>query len=227
MIIIFLFLFSAVMQYSNRNDVYPITVAGCSLDLCFVVDSSGSINYKGQNNWNIALQFVANVTDAFNIGPNDVQVAFVLFSDVATVEWGLTRYRDKGSLITAINSVRYIGETTNLNDALMLTWSRVFAAGRGVRTDSVKAAVILTDGEDNVPIEGTPLTLENATRCRDAGIRLMAVGVSNMIDPDRLRSIVSSPSDSNFYEVIDFNSLQSIVQILTPQICISEYKLTS
>ena len=146
-----------------------------------------------------------------------VQVALVLFSQDATVEWGLTRYRNKTSLIIAIRNLRYIGDETNLNDALRLTWSDVFASGRGTRPNIRKVTVILTDGEDNKPVQGTPLTLENAARCKNDGIRLIAVGVSNMIDRNRLMQIVSSPSD--FYSVNDFTALQSIVADLTQQIC--------
>jgi len=200
-----------------------MSVAECFLDLCFLVDSSGSINYKDATNWDTALQFVTNVTNSFTIGPSDgqVQVAFVLFSTTANVSWGLTRYPEKRSLIDAIRRVRYVGDETNLNDALRLTWSEVFASGRGVRSGSVKAAVILTDGEDNVPEIGTPLTLRNADMCKNAGIRLMAVGVSNMIDRNRLMQIVTRPSDSNFYEVPNFSSLQRIVLDLTPRICVT------
>ena len=183
----------------------------------FVVDSSGSINYKDENNWGTVLQFIVDITGFFTIGPNDVQVALVLFSTAANVEWGLTRYRDKTSLINAIRNVPYIGDETNLNDALKLTWSDVFAPGRGTRPNARKVTVILTDGEDNVPTQGTPLTLENARRCKRGGIRLIAVGVSNMIDRNRLMKIVSSPSD--FYPVNDFTALQSIVADLAQQIC--------
>ena len=198
-----------------------MSVAECFLDLCFLVDSSGSVNYKDATNWDTALQFVTNVTNSFTIGPRNVQVAFVLFSATANVEWFLTRYPEKRSLIDAIRRVGYIGDETNLNEALGLTWSEVFAAGRGTRPGAIKAAVILTNGEDNVPRKGTPLTLENARRCRDAGIRLMAVGVSNMIDRNRLMQIVTPPSSSNFYAVPDFNSLQRIVLDLTLQICVT------
>ena len=163
------------------------------------------------------LQFIANATNAFTIGPDDVQVAFVLFGYVATVEWGLTRYRDKASLISAIRNVTYIGYSTNLNDALYLTWSDVFAPGNGTRPNATKVTVILTDGEDNVPSYGTPLTLANAARCKNDGIRLIAVGVSNKTNHSRLMQIASSPSD--FYPVNDFVDLRTIVANLKQQIC--------
>ena len=151
----------------------------------------------------------------FTIGPNDVNVAFVLFSDVATVEWGLTRYTNKAELVSAVRGMRYISATTNLNDALFLTRTEVFARAR---SNAKKATVILTDGEDNVPEVGTPLTIQNATACKNAGIRLIAVGISDAVDRDRLLQIVSSSSD--YHAVDDFDALPSVVAELQPsQIC--------
>jgi len=191
----------------------------CFVDVAYVVDSSGSINYKDARNWDITKEFLVNVTRLFMIGPNDVQVGFVLFSEVATVEWGLTRYQDQASLISAIRNVPYIGARTNLNDALYLTRTQVLAPGQGTRPGARKAAVILTDGEDNVPVEGTPLTLQNATAAKRDNIRLIAVGVSNMVDEQRLRQIVSPPADTHYYAVDDFRALDAIVSELTPVVC--------
>ena len=192
-----------------------VAVSECFLDLSFVVDSSGSINADDPRNWDRTLQFVANVTSQFTIGPNNVQVAFVLFSHIATVEWNLTRYHNLGSLLDAILNVRYIGSTTNLNDALYLTWSQVFAPGGGTRPNATKAAIIMTDGQDNVPDVGTPLTITNATASKNRDIRLIGIGISDQVDVFRLLEIVSFQSD--YYAVDDFDALTSIVGQLRPQ----------
>jgi len=184
--------------------------------LNFVVDSSGSIDDKDPRNWNVTLQFVANVVSQFTIGPNDVQVAFVLFSHVARVEWGLTQYQDLPSLLSAILNVRYIGSTTNLNDALYLTRTQVFRQGRGTRPNAIKVTIILTDGEDNVPVEGTPLTIANATLCKRDGIRLIGIGVSDEVDLARLLQIVSSQTD--YHAVDDVQALTSVIAQLQPQL---------
>jgi len=193
-----------------------MSVAECFLDLTFIVDSSGSV----RDNWSKSLQFVANVTSHFTIGPNNVQVAFVLFSRDATVVWGLTRYQDLTSLVNAIRNVRYIGSSTNLNDALYLTRTQVYAPGGGTRPNAVKAAVILTDGEDNIPVTGTPLTIQNATECKRQGIRLIGIGVTDDVNRTRLLQIVSSPSD--YHAVDDFDALTSVVVQLRPRdICVT------
>ena len=203
-----------------------MSVAECVLDLNFVVDSSGSIEYKGAGNWQKALKFVEDVINQFTIGPNDVHVALVLFSTRATVRWGLTQYRDKNALINAVRAVPYLGNHTNLHDALYLTRTQVFGPGGGARSNSIKVTVILTDGEDNIPVLGTPLTIQNATASKNAGIQLIAVGVSNEVNRARLESIVTPPSSLNYHGVDDFDALTSVVQQLRPHgICGSSIAL--
>jgi len=192
-----------------------MSVAECVLDLNFVVDSSGSIEYAGVGNWQKAKDFVADIIRQLTIGPNDVQVAFVLFSTTATVRWGLTQYQNKASLLAAVNAVPYIGLKTNLNDALYLTRTQVFGPGGGTRSNAIKVSVILTDGEDDVPAKGTPLTIQNATLCKSQGIRLIAVGVSSAVDRTRLLQIVSSSSD--YHPADDFDGLTSVLLQLRPQ----------
>jgi len=139
----------------------------------------------------------------------------VVFSTTAEVEWGLTRYRDNSSLTNAIMNVPYLDDHTNLNDALHLTRTRVFT--ESTRPNAVKATIILTDGEDNIPEIGTMLTIANATALKNDGVRLIGVGVSDDVDEDRLLQIVSSPDD--LYQVDDFGALSSIVAKITPELC--------
>ena len=198
-------------------DTFVMSVAGCLLDLNFVVDSSESMNSRPARSWDITLEFIANVISQFTIGPNNVQVAFVLFNAGPTIEWGLTLYRDSASLLAAIRNVRYIGTTIirNLNAALYLTRTQVFGPGSGTRPNAVKATIILTDGIDNVR---PSLTIANATECKNQGIRLIAIGISYNVDGDRLLQIVSSPSD--YHAVDDFDTLPSVIAQLQPeQIC--------
>jgi len=183
----------------------------------FVVDSSGSINALDPTNYAKCLQFVADVVREFDIGPDDVQISFVLFGREATVEWDFTAEQDKDKLIQDILAMRYLDSWTNLNDALYLTRTKVYGPNGGAREGSVKATVILTDGEDNIPELGTPLTIENATLCKEDGIWLIAVGVTQHLNVSRLHEIISSPSD--YYPVDDFDALPTIVDDLKSKIC--------
>jgi len=200
--------------YEGLIFVYIVSVTDCLLlDLNFVVDSSGSINradYEKQR------QFMIGVVNEFTIGPDDVQVSLVLFSYVAGVQWGFSEYHDKNSLINAIRRLQYVGFSTNLNDALFLTHSEVYKPGNGAREGALKVTIILTDGVDNVPYYGTPLTLENAQQCKNDSIWLIAIGVSDGVDEERLKQI-TSPID--YYFVEDFDTLPIVVGDLKDQIC--------
>jgi len=197
-----------------------LCVADCFIDLNFAADSSGSINYRDPSNWNKTLQFIVDVVSLFTIGPNDVQVSFVVFSTVATVEWNLTQYQDKASLITAIMNVPYLNDRTNLNDALYLTRTQIFASGGGTRPNANKITIILTDGVDNVPTNGTELTIQNATACKNDGIRLIAVGVSDKVSKGRMLQVVSD-NTTDYYHVNDFVGLTRIVDTLKSLICVT------
>jgi len=141
----------------------------------------------------------------------------VLFGREATVEWGLTDYPDKGDLVREILGMRYLNSWANLNDALYLTRTVVYAPGGGAREGALRATIILTDGEDNIPERRTPLTLQNARLCKDDGIWLIAVGVTQHANVPRLHQIISSPSD--YYSVYDFQAVPTIVADLKSKIC--------
>jgi len=165
------------------------------LDMAFIVDSSSSIAFNDRTMWNAMCKFIANLTDKFEIGPNATQIAIVTFSNRSSVMVRFSRHQLKTPLLLFIRNMPYRGGLSNLNDALYKTWSDVFAVGGGSRTAADKVAIILTDGVDNVPGMKSPVTIQNARRCKQDGIRLMAVGITSRSNDARLIQIVSSPDD--------------------------------
>lgn len=60
--------------------MYSITSAPTGpIDVCFVVDVSGSISFISQKNYLDMLEFLKNIVFSFDIGPNDARVAIVKF----------------------------------------------------------------------------------------------------------------------------------------------------
>ena len=58
------------------------SVADCRVDVCFVVDHSGSIrdtNPPGIDNWQLVLNFIVGVVSAINVGPTTTHVGVVSF----------------------------------------------------------------------------------------------------------------------------------------------------
>ena len=144
--------------------------AAKQLDLAFVLDASGSI---GSSNWPTIIDFCRDLVDTLTVGSAYSQVAVVIFSTSATVNFNLNSYLTKADVLAAIDRLVYTGGVTNLNAALGLLNTNVYADGNGMRAGAEKVAVIITDGVDN----GGSTTIDTATTCKDVtGIRLMAVG---------------------------------------------------
>ena len=58
------------------------SVAACQVDICFVVDYSGSIrdtNPPGVDNWQLVINFMVDVVSDISIGPTTTHVGAVSF----------------------------------------------------------------------------------------------------------------------------------------------------
>ena len=105
----------------------PNTGCDSVADIFFVVDSSGSIRDKNppdgsRDNWQLILDFVANVVERFRVGAGstDVRIGFIKYSNNAEIVFYLDTYQDKNSIISAVRNVRYGGGFTNTQEALRL-----------------------------------------------------------------------------------------------------------
>ena len=80
------------------------------MDIVLVIDGSGSIKFKGEENWGIIKEFAVDVAKAFMIGPQNTQIGLVLFSDKAESVFLLNRYTSRQQIMDEINVLRYPGE---------------------------------------------------------------------------------------------------------------------
>jgi len=63
-----------------------VPIADCVADIAFVIDNSGSIrdnDVVGGNNWQLIIDFVKSIIDAFSIGPLATRVAVVDFGQLS------------------------------------------------------------------------------------------------------------------------------------------------
>lgn len=118
------------------------------LDVAFVLDGSDSISDgpEGGTNWDSILQFVDYVTDHWEIGPDDTQVALATFGDEAEVVWHLNTYEDEQDLDTAIDDVPYPSGELNKNGLVRVIVQDIFNEDNGDRSGARNVAVMTTDG---------------------------------------------------------------------------------
>lgn len=181
------------------------------MDLVFLIDSSGSIQFAGPDNWGIILSFVTNVIQQLVLGTQQARIAMVVFSTNAITRFDFEHYQTTSAMVAFVNATPYQGGTTNLNAALQLA-STLFADFQ--RTNAAKMVIVVTDGADTV---NTDNTLTAATDLKNHGATILTVGVTNQIDIPRLMSIASSPR--HYFNVSDFSQLNTLLSQIIPSIC--------
>ena len=96
------------------------------LDLGFLIDGSGSIEAYGRGNFRRCLNFVKRVVASFRISPRQTRVGVVLFSSRAWLVFNFRRYRNKQSMLRAVDKIRYPRGGTRTGRALRFARYQLF-----------------------------------------------------------------------------------------------------
>ena len=181
-----------------------------------MLDSSGSINDATppgapRSNYELILQFMANIVSEMEIGPLANRVGVVRFSDIGQLVIKLDDFEDSDSLNDAIMGIGYVGSNTNTSGGLSVMTSQGFSTLNGDRPEFPNVAVVITDGfstTDNLT------TVANAEFAHSLGIDVIAVGITNNINITELRLISSPPrlEGRNYFVSDDFNMLDEQVR---------------
>lgn len=186
------------------------------VDLCFVIDSSGSIRDNNPSdgsydNWKLQLEFVASLIDAFTVGLDETRIGAIVFSEQVIFEFALDRFSNGADMKAAVNGFAYLGGTTNTPAALTQTRTDCFNAANGDRPDVDNLAIIITDGVPFPPTRRQP-ALDEAKALRETGASVTSVGISDNIDEAFLKDMSSSPQllGHNYFKASDFTALDTI-----------------
>ena len=106
-------------------------VCQTSVDLAFILDSSGSV---GSYNFDLVKNFVKNVVDFFNIGKSGTHVAVVTYSTNTRLEFNLKAYYTKTSIKKAVGKISYRGGWTYTADALDYVRKNIFVSSQVSKT---------------------------------------------------------------------------------------------
>ena len=208
----------------NPSDVNCFVDLQCfrQADVCFVIDSSGSIcesNSIGSScdNWFLLLSFVNTIIDAFTIGEQQTRVGVVTFSNDATLTFPMNRYFNGQELKDAVSSISHVGGQTNTGKALHVVRTQCFNSNNGERSGVPNIAVAITDGlptiiEYNMKKEASLLKQQS---------KVLAVGISRNVEKTLLRDISSAPQreNENYFSTPDFASLSNIMGALVVETC--------
>uniref|UniRef100_A0A672SCB3 Collagen type XII alpha 1 chain n=1 Tax=Sinocyclocheilus grahami TaxID=75366 RepID=A0A672SCB3_SINGR len=197
---------------SDSLPVFPpsfLCVTTAKADIVLLVDGSWSI---GRLNFKTIRTFIGRMVGVFDIGPDKVQIGLAQYSGDPKTEWHLNAHATRESLQEAVTNLPYKGGNTMTGMALNYILQNNFKPNMGMRPDSRKIGVLITDGKSQDEI------VVNSQRLRDSDIELYAIGVKNA-DENELRSIASDPDEIHMYNVNDFSFMLDIVDDLTVNLC--------
>uniref|UniRef100_A0A674ERP8 Collagen alpha-1(XII) chain n=1 Tax=Salmo trutta TaxID=8032 RepID=A0A674ERP8_SALTR len=190
-------------------NVDPPCKSQAKADIILLVDGSWSI---GRLNFKTIRAFIARIVGVFDIGPDRVMIGMVQYSGDPKTEWHLNAHPTRDGLLKAVADLPYKGGNTMTGMALNYILTNNFKTNVGLRKDSRKIGVLITDGKSQDEI------ITNSQVLRDENIELYAIGVKNA-DENELRSIASDPDEIHMYNVNDFSFLLDIVDELTINLC--------
>lgn len=178
------------------------------VDLGFLVDGSGSIEYQGKGNFGRMLNFIKSVISFFQVSQGKSRIGFVLFSSQPIPVFGLKRYSSKAEVLRAIDRIRYPRGGTKIGKALDFARSYLFG-GRNPRRRK-RVLVLLTDGISQDRVR------QPASRMKATGAEVFAIGLGKKY---RRTQLLQMATDQNHVLTVSFSLLMSIILKLKNQVC--------
>ena len=183
--------------------------------MVFVIDTSGSI---GSSRFQLIREFTANITTELIRNSPRSSVGVILFNSSANIQFSLQTYTSLNLLLSAINNLPYSGGGTDTAEALTLLLSTTQNGVLGLRSDSSKVAIVITDGESS----NQTATLSAAAALHASNIfEVYAVGVDGA-DLTELQGIASSPDFVFFTNSFNSTGLRQLQEGILPQLCNSK-----
>ena len=154
--------------------------------------------------------------DKFVIGPENVRVGVIWYSNRASIAFHLNEYDNADDVLDAIGKIPYKDQETNTSGALRAMYTLMFSDVNGDRPGAQNIGIVVTDGASN---RDEDLTIPEANAARAAGVTVFAIGIGDEVDPHELRGIANEPSEQFTFNATDFDALQHIRDIVSTAAC--------
>lgn len=192
----------------------PECSGGRGLDIVFLIDGSGSI--KG-NDFILMLNFITKVMEEFK--ETNTQFALMQYSENFRIHFDFNQYSRSKEPAELIKHVTQRGGGTHTSSAILVVMQNLFKPGRGVRENTEKVLIVITDGasiRDPVPYS---MSIGEADRLK---VRRFVIGVGDAFFVEsayeELVTIASPKAEDHILQVNDFSILQSFQRTLQDKI---------
>lgn len=188
-----------------------------TVDIAFIVDSSGSISSA---DYDKTKYFVYSIAKALNVSHNTTHAGVVIYSTEARMKIKFTDHNDIASFQEAVYGLEHMEKFTRIDLGLRVAHTELFSPiYGGARPRVKKLAFILTDGIQNpVEVDGVNVSVGGAAQpLKDAGIKTFSVGIGRKVNRVELRAMVEF--DEDLITVANFDELIKKIQNITQQTC--------
>ncbi|KAJ0009203.1 hypothetical protein NQD34_016618 [Periophthalmus magnuspinnatus] len=221
------FSFSIPNWFSANKHVKTLTQRLCSLDnlicsktcynfinLGFLIDGSSSV---GDSNFRIVLDFLAELTQHFDIFDAGSRVGAVQFTYDQRLEFGLHDHMDKEQVLTALKDIYYMSGGTATGAAIEFAMHHLFRYCHrpGPCRRSTRGRdflVVITDGQSYDDVRAPALVAQRQ------GVTMLAVGVA-WAPMEDLRDMASEPKDAHTFFSREFTGLYEFIPKIIKAIC--------
>uniref|UniRef100_A0AAV2L807 Collagen alpha-1(XXI) chain n=1 Tax=Knipowitschia caucasica TaxID=637954 RepID=A0AAV2L807_KNICA len=206
-------LWSAVLLLTAAVEDPDNVRAGCSTaqnDLVYIVDGSWSV---GPEDFEIAKQWLVNITSDFDISPQNTQVGVVQYSDTPRLEFSLGKHQGAAELIQAIHDIEYMGGNTQTGRAIKFSVEHVFGSSQRGSQVKNRITVVVTDGKSQDDV------VDASEEARAQGITLFAVGVGSETTTSELVTIANKPSSTYVLYAQDYGNIERIREAMQQRLC--------
>jgi len=102
----------------------------------------------------------------------------MLEGNKATLRFNLMDYSTKAEVLSAVDSLKYLGENTNTTGGLKVARLEVFGENYEERPNVERIIVLITDG---VPTYDADKLNDEVSAVKRKGIRIVGLGVTNKV----------------------------------------------
>ncbi|EDO32448.1 predicted protein, partial [Nematostella vectensis] len=178
-------------------------------DLGFLIDASGSVEMYGTGTFKKCINFVKRVLRAFDVSEKGTHVGAIIYSTDTKLAFDFNTYKERGDIEAAFDRVKFLGETTFTGKGLKMALSELY---KTARKDVSNLLVVITDGRSHDDV------VKPSEMLRNAGVRIVTVGLGNSFDINQLKAMAGKPYNKNVITV-DFPQLDYAAGTLQDALC--------
>ncbi|XP_072117594.1 collagen alpha-3(VI) chain-like isoform X1 [Mobula birostris] len=185
------------------------TTAQESADLIFLIDGSASV---GSVNFQYIRDFIVNLIDNLEIGPDRIQIGVVQYSDEPNTEFYLNTYSTKTEVLDAVKRLQPKGgDEINIGTAVQFLVDNHFVKSAGSRASEgvPQAVVIIISSESSDDINQAELLLKQGS------IYSFSIGGRDA-DNNELAQLSTDPSFTAL--ITEFRDIAQLQQQVLPMV---------